>query len=196
MSDPVTIIVAAGQHSYSGLLDNRGLRVSDILNEPGTEFLRLTNVTLHQRFFEHVSRLPEVTIPKNGIDMVLLEQGRYEAPLRRQHARIEKRSFSAIVVLSDYEVRGTIMLKGAPDGCRTDSGTVGIFSGDQCAAYDAWRDQTTRTGRSGAGEQVEGIAFAHRPACFRLERRRIGREADSTCFFARRGFRPACGCTC
>ena len=117
MADPVTIIVAAGQHSYSGLLDNRGLRVSDILNDPGTEFLRLTNVTLHQKFFERVvSTLPEVTIPKAGIDMVLLEQGKYEAPLRRQHARIDKRSYSAIVVLSDYEVRGTIMLKGAPDG--------------------------------------------------------------------------------
>ena len=67
MADPVTIIVAAGQHSYSGLLDNRGLRVSDILNDPGTEFLRLTNVTLHQRFFERVvTTLPEVTIPKEG----------------------------------------------------------------------------------------------------------------------------------
>ena len=69
--------------------------------------------------------------------MVLLEQGKYEAPLRRQHARIEKRSYSAIVVLSDYEVRGTMMLKGAPDGVAAlTSGVVGIFSGYQRAAYD------------------------------------------------------------
>jgi hypothetical protein len=116
MADGVTIIVVAGQHSYSGLLDNRGSRVSDLLNDPGTQFLQLSKVTLHQKFFERVvESLPEVTIPKQGIDFVLLEQGKHEAPLRRQNARIDKRSFTAVVVLNDYEIRGTLMLKGVPD---------------------------------------------------------------------------------
>ncbi len=128
MADPVTIILVAGQHSYSGLLDNRGLRVLDLLNDPGTEYLRLSKVTLHQKFFEWtIESLPEVTILKSGIDFVLLEQGRHEAPLRRQNVRVEKRSYSAIVFLNEYEIRGTLMLKGAPEAALALSRELSAF---------------------------------------------------------------------
>ena len=128
MADPVTIILVAGQHSYSGLLDNRGLRVLDILNDPGTEFLHLTKVAVHRKFFEtDVKHLGEVTLPKVGVDFVLLEQGKHEAPLRRQNARVEKRSYSAFAVLGDYEIQGTLMLSGSPDPVRALSRELSTF---------------------------------------------------------------------
>jgi hypothetical protein len=87
-----------------------------LLNDPSTEFLQFSNVALHQKFFEkNIKNLPDVTIPKSGIDFVLLEQGKHEAPLRRQNALVEKRSYPAFLVLGNYEIRGNLMLKGAPE---------------------------------------------------------------------------------
>jgi hypothetical protein len=116
MTDHVTIIVIAGQHSFSGELANRGLRVLDLLNDVSTEFIQLSNVAVHRRFFDGIiKQLPDSSIPKAIVDFVLLEQDKHEAPIRRQHALVEKRSHTAFAVVGNYELRGNLMLKGAPD---------------------------------------------------------------------------------
>ena len=116
MTDRVTIIVIAGQHSFAGELENRGLRVLELLNDVSTEFLQLSEVVVHQKFFDGIiKRLPDATIPKAIVDLVLLEQGKHEAPIRRQHALVDKRTYAAFAVVGNYELRGKLMLKGAPD---------------------------------------------------------------------------------
>jgi hypothetical protein len=116
MNDHVTILVIAGQHSFSGKLANRGLRVLDLLNDVSTEFIQLSDVAVHRRFFDgSIKQLPDATIPKAIVDFVLIEQDKHEAPLRRQHALVEKRSHSTFAVVGNYELRGNLMLKGSPD---------------------------------------------------------------------------------
>ena len=116
MTDHVTILVICGQHSFAGKLDNRGLRVLDLLNDVSTEFLELSEVAVHGKFFDGIiQQLPDASIPKAIVDFVLLKQGIHEDPMRRQHALIEKRSHTAFAVVSNYELRGNLMLKGGPD---------------------------------------------------------------------------------
>jgi len=116
MTEHVTILVICGQHSFAGKLDNRGLRVLDLLNDVSTEYLELSEVAVHGKFFDGiVQQLPNAIIPKAIVDIVLLKQGNHEDPMRRQHALVEKRSHSAFVVVGDYELRGKLMLKGVPD---------------------------------------------------------------------------------
>jgi hypothetical protein len=116
MADSVTIIVLAGRHSFSGILENRGSRVLDLLNDLSTEFLRLRDITVHRGFCEGIiAQLESGIIPKRTIDVVLLDRGHHEAPMRREHATVKKKSWGAFLVVGDYEIRGKLMLKGSTD---------------------------------------------------------------------------------
>jgi len=116
MADRVFILVVAGQHSFLGALENSGLRVLDVLNDASTEFVHLHDVVVSRGFHgECLKQILDATIPKSTIDFVLFDPKTHEAPMRRRHAFVEKRPQSALVLLADYEIRGTFMLKGSPD---------------------------------------------------------------------------------
>jgi hypothetical protein len=116
MADLVTVVAVAGQHSMIGALQNSGMRVIDVLNDPGTEFIRLHEVVICRGIHDQcVKRAAEITVRKAMLDFVLLEADKHEAPLRRQHTVIEKRPHDALVLVGDYEVHGTIMLRKVSD---------------------------------------------------------------------------------
>jgi hypothetical protein len=112
MGDHVTILVVVGQHSFAGEVDADGLRVLDLLNDPGTDYLQLACVAVHQRFFDGViRRLSRATIPKSQIDFVLMEEREHESHWRERPALVEERPHQVFVVLDDYEICGDLMLK-------------------------------------------------------------------------------------
>jgi hypothetical protein len=116
MADRVSILVVAGLHSLFGELENRSLRVLDVLNDVSTSFLQLQDVTVMRGFHgERVKRIQDAMIPKAAIDFVLLESDTHEAPMRRRHSFVEKRAQRALVLMTDFEIRGTFMLKGSAD---------------------------------------------------------------------------------
>ena len=117
VAERVATLVIAGQHSFAGLLDNRGLRVLELLNDASTQFLQLFEVVVHVGFInsEIKQQLAEATVPKAAIDFVLLDQSKHESSARRQHAFVEKRPHAAFVTLGKYELQGNLLLKGAPD---------------------------------------------------------------------------------
>jgi hypothetical protein len=116
MAEAVTIIVLAGRHAFSGTLENRGSRVLDLLNDLNTEFLRLRDICVHAGFCEEIiTQLESGIIPKRMIDVVLLDRGRHEAQMRREHAVVKKKSCGAFFVVGDYEIQGKLMLKGSTD---------------------------------------------------------------------------------
>ena len=125
MAERVATLVIAGQHSFAGLLDNRGLRVLELLNDASTQFLQLSEAVVHRGFINSQikQQLGEATVPKAAIDFVLLDQSKHESPARRQHAFVEKRSHAAFVTLGNYELQGTLLLKGSPDA-------VGALAGE------------------------------------------------------------------
>ena len=116
MADRVSILVVSGLHSFFGEVENRGLRVLDVLNDVSTGFLQLHDVTVIRGFHgERIKRIQDAMIPKSAIDFVLLESETHEAPMRRRHSFVEKRAQRALVLMADFEIRGTFMLKGPVD---------------------------------------------------------------------------------
>ena len=131
MADNVTvrILIVAGQHSFSGDVKNRGLRVLELLIDPSAGFLQLSHVTVQRGFSAGIAtQLDEATIPKAAIDLLLLEQDKHEAPMPRRPANVEQRSHSVFVLVSDHDIRGTLMLKGTTD-------FIGAFAGELTAFF-------------------------------------------------------------
>jgi hypothetical protein len=116
MADPVAVVVMAGQHSFFGGLENRGLRVLEVLNDVSSNYLQLHAVTV-RRGLDGISigQLAKATVPKTAIDFVLLERDQHEAPLRRKYALLPKNAREALVLLGEYEIRGTFMISGTFD---------------------------------------------------------------------------------
>src|SRR5262245_17038236 len=114
MTSRVAILIISGQHSFSGSVENRGLRILDVLNEPSTQFLNLHNVSIQRGFDEtSIQRVGATLLPKAAIDFVLLKSEPHEAPIRRKHSLVAKDRYSALVVLDHCEIRGTFVAKGA-----------------------------------------------------------------------------------
>jgi hypothetical protein len=112
----VDILIVSGQHSFSGSVENRGLRILDVLNEPSTEFLNLHNVSIQRGFDEtSIEHVGATLVPKTAIDFVLLKSETHEAPVRRRHALVAKDRYSAFVTLAHYEIRGKFVAKGTVD---------------------------------------------------------------------------------
>jgi hypothetical protein len=120
MADRVSVLIVAGLHSFLGDVENRGVRVLDVLNDDHTAFLHLHDVAVFRGFQgECLKRMSDATIPKRTVDFVMIESTVHEAPLRRKHGYIEKRPQSALVLMAEYEIRGTFMLKGSADSLLT-----------------------------------------------------------------------------
>jgi hypothetical protein len=117
MADRACILVVAGLHSFLGEVDNRGMRVLDVLNGVGSGFIHLNNVAVFRGFNgECLEQIKEAAVPKSTIDFVLIESSAHEAPMRRMHSYVEKTPKTALVLLGDYEIRGTFMQRGSSDG--------------------------------------------------------------------------------
>jgi hypothetical protein len=121
MADLITAITIAGQHSFFGSIENRGLRLLEVLNDVNSNYLNLYDVVVRRGIQgECIDQFSETTIPKSAVDIVLLEPDKHEAPHRRAHAFVPKDSRAALILLGDYEIRGTFMfLKGPLDAIRS-----------------------------------------------------------------------------
>jgi hypothetical protein len=120
MAESAAILAVSSQHSFFGTIENRGLRVLEVLNDLSTDYLDLHDVAVFRGLHgECLKRLRSATIPKSAIDFVLLESHRHEAALRRTHAYVPKEARSAFVVLGEFEFHGTLMLKWSSETIRT-----------------------------------------------------------------------------
>ena len=88
-SNHVAVIFIVGRYSLAGAMDHSSSRVFDVLNDANTEFLRVHGVAVFRGIRgEPIEQLDEITVPKSAIDCVLL---------------------------TDYLVRGTVMLGRSVD---------------------------------------------------------------------------------
>lgn len=116
MTNRVEILVVTGQHSFTGSVENRGLRILDVLNDASTQFLKLHDVSIYRGFDKtSIQQVSETLFPKTTIDFVLLKRQPHEAPMRRGHSLTTKDRHVALVVLDHYEIHGDFMSKGPVD---------------------------------------------------------------------------------
>lgn len=110
-TDRVAALFIVGRHSFAGGLDHHYLRVLDVLNDASAALLRLYGVAAFRGLHgKPISEFDEIVVPKAAIDCVILADERHEAPMRRQFALVEKRPHPMFVLLTEYEIRGTVML--------------------------------------------------------------------------------------
>ncbi|MBI3465481.1 MAG: hypothetical protein HY000_20865 [Planctomycetes bacterium] len=112
----VPVIIFAGSFSFAGMIEHGSRRVLDVLNDVGTDFVRIQRVEVFgHSASQPIEQLGEATVPKAAIDCVMLCEEAHEAPLRRQYSFVEKQPRKVFLTLAERQVRGTIMLKGNPD---------------------------------------------------------------------------------
>ena len=113
----IPTIVILGDHWLAGMIPSTGLRVLDTLNDPASAFVMLEDAQLFRE--EHrnhsIAAFSEVVIPKERISLVVIPRHEHEAPDKRRHARVDKRSSQGLFVVPKYSVRGDIHLSGLRD---------------------------------------------------------------------------------
>ncbi len=111
MPEQIPIMVISGRQRIAGFLDHGGHRVLDVLNDAGTDYLQLQNATIGQ----NTTPLDGATLLKSGIDFVVLVDEVHEAPLRQRYAFVEKQTYSAVIVVAEYVLHGSLQMKGRAD---------------------------------------------------------------------------------
>ncbi|MCC7083730.1 MAG: hypothetical protein IT427_01840 [Pirellulales bacterium] len=85
------------------------------MNEPHSQFLKLSEATLQSLVDGQPVSLSEATVPKPRIVCCALTSATHEAPERRRFAYVEKRKKKAFVIAQNYEIQGSLSLKGTPE---------------------------------------------------------------------------------
>jgi hypothetical protein len=116
-SPKVPTILITQEHLLIGEVLTRGTRLLEVLTDPHTEFLQLSDVHVSRREAktQEVIRLPEAVVRKAEICLAVLGGGRHESPETRRFAYVDKRSYPTFAIVAGYEVRGELQLKGASD---------------------------------------------------------------------------------
>jgi hypothetical protein len=128
MTDRVAVQIIAGRHAFTGSLEHSSIRVLDVLNNAGTEFLRIhVAVVCRGLGGTPIGEFAEITVPKSSIECVVLTEERHEAPLQRRYALVEKQSHAAFVLLAHHELRGEIMLGRTLDPIHLLNGAASNF---------------------------------------------------------------------
>lgn len=113
-STPTTVITL--HHRYTGELPSRGFRVADVLNDSGTDVLTLHNALASGSGMRVQDvHFDEVVLKKKSV-LIVVPQGRYEAPRRRRNRYIERDRYGAMVSLPGYILSGVMHLPSKPVG--------------------------------------------------------------------------------
>ncbi|MEE8452767.1 MAG: hypothetical protein V3R99_12660 [Thermoguttaceae bacterium] len=108
------IAVFTLHHRYTGKVPSRGFRVADVLNDGNTDVL-----TLHDAMASGSGmcvqdvHFDEVVLKKNSV-LIVVPQGKYEAPRRRRNRYIERDRYGAMVALPGYVLSGVMHLPTKP----------------------------------------------------------------------------------
>ncbi len=104
-------------HWYKGTVLTRGFRLADLLNQSATEVLEMHRVEVYP--LTNPSSTPfqcaELLIKKDSIAMST-PTGSHEAAARRLYSYVEKKHYTAQIVLPGFTLSGTIHLpsRGSP----------------------------------------------------------------------------------
>jgi len=113
----ISTILATDQHLIKGYVPTQGERLLDILNGQATGFLHLEDVEIHRRYGKsHARKLSHAVLRKASIALALRTDDTHEAPQKRANTLMLRSTHSAFVVVSGYDVAGTVHLRGNADG--------------------------------------------------------------------------------
>jgi len=112
----IPAILVTNGHLFKCAVSGDGQRLLDILNAPGTDFLKVEDVHVYRHSSDQCVRTySDAVIRKSSITLAILTSAKHEAPEKRQNSYSAKDQYEAFVAIADYEINGTMHLKGNPD---------------------------------------------------------------------------------
>ncbi len=109
-------VLVTNAHLLSANIATRGQRLLEVLGDHNTEFLHVGDTHVYRRQDNvKVADLQSAIIPKANIALAIPTGTKHEAPQKRTDSFIQKKRFDAFLVVSGYEVRGELALRGGND---------------------------------------------------------------------------------
>ena len=114
-SDP-TFILVTDEHLLNVKVSLDGRRLLDVLIDPNTSFLSVSNVRAFRKSCGTlVAELPEAIVKKSNIALAIPIGDRHEAPGKRRDSYVNKKRYSVCLIVSGHDVRGELALRGTND---------------------------------------------------------------------------------
>jgi hypothetical protein len=95
---------------YSGLLETRGRRVSDVLSDAGTDLVELRDTVIGVAGVASADVHCEHIVLRKSEILMVIPKGKYEAPIRRHAMYVEKPRYGVMVVLPGHVLSGIMHL--------------------------------------------------------------------------------------
>ena len=110
---PLTRVrVLTRSHRYSGLVETRGRRVADLLNDGNTAVLPMADVAIADNGKRDAEfHCEDILLRKRDI-LVALLYGEHEAPIRRNNNRTQRRHYGAVILLPGLVLSGIAHMPG------------------------------------------------------------------------------------
>ena len=105
-----TVDIVTRDSRHTGSVPSRGYRLSDVLNDPGTDVLEMHDVlTTMQGSLAKEVRWKELCLRKDRI-LLVVPKGEYEAPARRCNLYVKKNRYGAMIAIPGYVLSGIVHL--------------------------------------------------------------------------------------
>jgi hypothetical protein len=128
MQSTVSTVLITQEHAIICDIETRGLRLLDIFNDNGSEFLTIKNARVTRRDDQRVvSESESAAIRKSNVGVIYPNTATHESPRRRRENYAEKRSFDIFMLVFGCEIFGEMQLSGCDDPVSVLAGEMGDF---------------------------------------------------------------------
>ncbi len=103
-----SIMLLTSTHRIVGQIVSAGQRLQDILNNKLNTYLNLYDVEIFGALGKAGAsiRCPDVTVPKDSINLVLIQEQVHEAPTQRLYRYVQKSTYQTFLTVPNYEIHG------------------------------------------------------------------------------------------
>ncbi|HEX2474138.1 MAG TPA: hypothetical protein VHK01_05305 [Lacipirellulaceae bacterium] len=106
------VIIVVSQHWIVGSMHLNGQRIQDVLRDANTNFARVLDVQVYAdaNHTTCIAALPQVMVPKDRIQLVILPEMQHEAPVKRWNNFSARTTANISAIVGGFYVEGELQL--------------------------------------------------------------------------------------
>ncbi len=108
-------LLAVGSHLVAGSIEHNGLRLSDVLNDPLSDFVTVYEAKIFSAAGKLLNDCQEVVLPKSRLVLAAVPGVWHEAPAKRRIRHQAKKRYEVFLLAGRFAVRGTLHVAGTTD---------------------------------------------------------------------------------
>jgi hypothetical protein len=121
------LLVTSG-HVLECCVRNAGRRLSDVLNDPNSEFVQAHQVRISPRGTGRTTEsLASAMVRKRNLVLAIPTGAEHEAPEKRRNAYVKKPRRTGYLVAGEFEISGEVQLDACADALYALSASTGHF---------------------------------------------------------------------